>query len=478
MKKNYLILLILLWAILVVSSYIWNYSLIISGNEKLVLNKSQSIFNQILLTRNWNAQHGGVYVPVTEKTKPNTYLTDSLRDLNTTNGIKLTLINPAYMTRQIAELSLKDNNLEFHITSLNPLRPENKADNWETKALEMFELGTPELIEQTVTDSTKWYRYMAPLFTQENCLKCHAEQGYNVGDIRGGISISYPADLYLNAMRKQVSSITIVHIIILITGIAGLLIFHRLSRKYIYTIENKNAELLHINTTKDKFFAIIAHDLRSPFSSILGYSKLLIDDYDNLTDIQKKKFIIEMGISTKNSYQLLDNLLLWARSQRDGIEINRTKLNLRTLIGEAIDPYISAARMKNITVDIKTNDTITAYADTFTILTTISNLFNNAVKFTPINGEIIIDAKTTGDEVNIFIIDNGIGIDEEKLTKLFLIEEDISTPGTNSEKGTGLGLILCKEFVEINGGSIWIHSVTGQGTTVTFTLPLTKEKLL
>jgi signal transduction histidine kinase len=471
MRKSYLILLIILWVILLLSSFIWIYSLIKSGNEKIVLNKSQSFFNQILSTRDWNAQHGGVYVPVTESTQPNPYLEDSLRDIITQDGMLLTMINPAYMTRQIAELSLSKYDLKFHITSLKPIRPDNYGDEWETSALKLFEAGTTEIIEFIQGDSISRYRYMAPLITQQSCLKCHSKQGYKTGDIRGGISISFPAEIYTTAMHKQFVSMSIIHLFVLLIGIAGITIFYRLSKRYILDIKNKNAELININATKDKFFTIIAHDLRSPFNSILGYSKLLLDDYDNLTDVQRRKFINEIGISSKNSYHLLDNLLLWAQSQQDGIEINKTKLNLNTLIIDAIEPYMPAARMKGISVNTKFTGELMANADVFTVLTIISNLFNNAVKFTPLSGIINIDAKIIDGKINIFISDNGIGISKENLSKLFLIEEDTSTIGTNNEKGTGLGLILCKEFVELNGGGIWIESVPGQGTTVTITLP-------
>lgn len=154
---------------------------------------ANAFFQQILVSRQWNADHGGVYVPVTNETQPNLYLPEHFRELTTDNGIKLTKINPTYMTRQMAELAAKKPGaIRFHTTSLNPIRPENQAADWEEKWLRSFEEGAKEQGEFFEDGNTTWFRYMAPLLTEPECLKCHAQQGYKLGDIRGGISVSLP----------------------------------------------------------------------------------------------------------------------------------------------------------------------------------------------------------------------------------------------------------------------------------------------
>ncbi len=203
MKKKHLVWLILIWTSIIATSFGWNYVLLLSNNQKVVLNKSQAFFEQILVTRAWNAQHGGVYVPVTETTPPNPHLKDPFRDIVSVDGLQLTKLNPSYMTRQISEIDKKNYDLHFHITSLNPIRPENKADEWETTALTLFEEETPEILEVVKTESSSQYRYMAPLITEKSCLKCHEKQGYKLGDIRGGISISFPSDMYIKGIGKQ-----------------------------------------------------------------------------------------------------------------------------------------------------------------------------------------------------------------------------------------------------------------------------------
>ncbi|MBU0485541.1 MAG: diguanylate cyclase [Proteobacteria bacterium] len=161
--------------------------------KKLAMNTANAFFQQVLISRSWNASHRGVYVPITSQTQPNQYLPIEDRDLTTDNGLKLTKINPAYMTRQIAEMAEKKaSGIQFHITSLKPIRPENKATEWETRWLNSFEQGVTEQGEFYQNGKITWFRYMAPLITGTDCLKCHAQQGYKEGDIQGGLSVSLP----------------------------------------------------------------------------------------------------------------------------------------------------------------------------------------------------------------------------------------------------------------------------------------------
>ena len=162
------------------------------------------LFRLVELTRDWNAQHGGVYVPVSDLGKPNPYLEHPKRDLVTTDGTRLTMINPAYMTRQIAEIAEKADGVKYHITSLKPIRPANQADAWETESLAMFETGRQrERLSLIETDGVPVHRYMAPLFVKQACLTCHQSQGYQLGQVRGGISVSMPAADALKVRDEQ-----------------------------------------------------------------------------------------------------------------------------------------------------------------------------------------------------------------------------------------------------------------------------------
>lgn len=238
----------------------------VGGNmDAIAEERGRVIFNLIELTRDWNAQHGGVYVPVTETTQPNPYLEHPKRDVKTLNGRELTMINPAFMTRQFAELAEKSTGVRFHITSLNPIRPANMADSWEKESLELFEGGKhKERIEffQTFKFSDQTHpahRYMAPLHVKPPCLKCHEKQGYKVGDIRGGISVTMPAEELL-AVRDQRRQGTLIVMLggFLVTSVLLHLLLARVRRHYLElqalthaqeaTIEERTRELEERNS--------------------------------------------------------------------------------------------------------------------------------------------------------------------------------------------------------------------------------------
>lgn len=471
MKKTHLIWVIFAWGIFLIASFCWNYHILKSNKEKLMLKKAQSFFEQIKITRAWNAEHGGIYVPVSEKTQPNPYLKDSLRDIETTEGFKLTKLNPAFMTRQISEMNKNKNGVQFHITSLSPIRALNKADEWEQKALKLFEDGAEEYYENFKEKDEVFYRYMAPLLTEKSCLKCHSHQGYEEGDIRGGISVSFPANVYLDSTRLEVISLGTVHIAVFFIGFLGLLYFNRENRKHLSMIKHKNEELVQSNATKDRFSSIIAHDLKSPFNSIIGFSNLLDEDDTGLSNEEKKIFIRKINQVAHSSLYLLENLLLWSVSQQNSLKILKLELKLRDVIYEAISPYQAAAQLKEINVHIKVAHDFIAYADSFCIKTVIANLFNNAIKYTPKNGTITISASKHSTNSRIVVNDTGIGIPEDVIPRLFKIEPDISTPGTQNEKGTGLGLALCHDLITKNDGSINIESKVGKGSSVIVLLP-------
>jgi len=235
-------------------------------------------------------------------------------------------------------------------------------------------------------------------------------------------------------------------------------------------LKASNDKLNLLNATKDKFFTIISHDLRSPFNSILGFTNLLVNDYNKIDDTQKKKIISLLNSSSQFAYELLDNLLTWARTQTGRIEINKELLNLKELVETSISPYVLNASEKDINIIINVPAETMISIDKNTSITFIRNLVNNAIKFTPEGGLITIDSHDNEDHIKLHIIDTGVGMSPEVIDKLFRIDKDVSTSGTNNEKGTGLGLILCKEFIEKNGGDISVISEVGKGSEFIITL--------
>ncbi len=234
----------------------------------------------------------------------------------------------------------------------------------------------------------------------------------------------------------------------------------------------KNIELKRANATKDKFFSIIAHDLKSPFSSITSFISLIKSGYDKFTPEQISKMIDELDKNVKNTYSLLENLLTWSRLQAQTIKFQPKLIKLYITVYKIIEIYKYKADAKNIELINKIATDAFVFADIYMLDTVIRNLVNNAIKFTPKNGKITISSKNLDNSrIQIKVSDTGVGIPKDKINKLFRIESSFSTYGTDNEKGTGLGLILCKEFIEKNNGIISVESTEGKGTTFTITLP-------
>jgi len=236
-------------------------------------------------------------------------------------------------------------------------------------------------------------------------------------------------------------------------------------------VEQRTSKLVEIVSTNAKFLSIIAHDLRSPFSSILGILELLKMSLKELDKNEIEKYIEIVYNSANNTLTLLDNLLVWALSQNKEKNFKPIKINLYELLREEIENLKTLAGQKQITLRHSVKPDLNVTADIQMVKTILRNLINNAIKYTNVNGEIIIDANEVNQYIEIAIKDNGIGISAEDQRKLFKIDAFHSTPGTHDEKGTGLGLLLCKEFVELHGGNIRIESEAGKGSRFAFTLP-------
>jgi signal transduction histidine kinase len=256
-------------------------------------------------------------------------------------------------------------------------------------------------------------------------------------------------------------------------GISCLVSATDISARKIAEQELRESEIrLHdLNATKDKFFSIIAHDLKSPFNAIKGVSQFLLREFSGLTKNEIQDFIIQIQESASNSLQLLDNLLQWAESQTGIIGVSSECIEIKGVMPEIIALMKPAADAKKIQISLSDQSGCVAKADNFMVRTIMRNLLGNAIKFTFEGGKINITAQQLENEVLISVADNGRGISSTDLEKLFKVDQKLILRGTANEKGTGLGLILCKEFVEKQGGRIWAKSEPGKGFEIHFTLP-------
>ena len=233
-----------------------------------------------------------------------------------------------------------------------------------------------------------------------------------------------------------------------------------------------NIELQRINAEKDKFYSIIAHDLRNPFNSLLGFTKLLTEELDTLSIKEIQNISVSMRSTATNLYQLLENLLHWARMDKGLIPFNPEVVQLLPIVDDSMVMVMESVRIKEIEMTISVPDYIKVFGDSNMLQTVLRNLVSNAVKFTFKGGKIHLSARATGDNsVEISISDTGIGMNNELVDNLFRLDVQTNREGTDGELSTGLGLIICKDFIEKLGGKLWVESEEGKGSKFKFTLP-------
>ena len=245
-------------------------------------------------------------------------------------------------------------------------------------------------------------------------------------------------------------------------------------------LRKSEKKLKNLNTTKDKFFSIIAHDLKSPFTTMLGFSELLIKNFTKYDTQKQKEYLGILNQDIKRTYKLLENLLLWSQAQKGTIDFKPENTKLNFLLLDTLELLRQSAVSKSIKIINNVPEDIRVKADQNMLFTIFRNLISNAIKFTPEGGTVEIGCRhvetygrtslRTNTFLEIYVKDSGVGIAKEKISHLFDISENISTKGTGGETGTGLGLTLCKEFVEKHGGKIWLESEKGKGSEFIFTL--------
>ena len=241
-------------------------------------------------------------------------------------------------------------------------------------------------------------------------------------------------------------------------------------------IEDQRDKLEEINRTKDKFFSIIAHDLKNPFHSILGFTDLLAKNYSEIEDDNKLEYIGLIHESSQYAFDLLENLLHWSRSQTGSITFSPSKIDISGIIEDNRHMLNASLKKKGLSFSNKIPEGIIVHADKNMVNTVVRNLVNNAIKFTREGGSIRISHEMVDRYIAIHVTDTGVGMEEEVMDKLFNLENFYTSAGTAGETGTGLGLIVCKEFVKKHSGEISVKSRPGEGSTITFTLPADQKK--
>lgn len=292
------------------------------------------------------------------------------------------------------------------------------------------------------------------------------------------LNASRQIDLLQIKRDKELRAFGIIAILLLVTAIFFVSVAYLnknrlneiLNRKN-KKIEEQRKELEKVNASKNKFFSIIAHDLKNPFHTVMGYSYLLNKEYSHLSESEKKRYAEDIYKSASSIFRLLQNLLDWSRAQTGSLKYTPQELNFRDIYKSIESLLKPVAEQKQIALITEMPEDTHVYADPMMLETVMRNLLTNAIKFTNENGWIKTVVKKEEDKVTVCIEDNGVGIDNTDVNKLFQIDSKVKRKGTNLEDGSGLGLIICNEFVQQNGGDIWVDSQNGKGSRFYFTIP-------
>lgn len=247
--NKYLWTLVLIWTAGIIASLGWNIYQLKQSILTVARTSAEISYNKDLIYRRWVSKQGGVYVPVSEMTPANPYLKVPNRDIMTFHGLSLTLVNPAYMTRQVNEMAMEMSGFQGHITSLNPIRPENRPDPWETESLKILQQGKKETNSVQRLSGKEYFRFMRPFVTEKSCLKCHAVQGYKEGDIRGGISVSIPMEPLRTIERSRMAQLSLAHVFLWIIGLVGIVVGTRRLRIQTLLREKLEEELFNLSIT-------------------------------------------------------------------------------------------------------------------------------------------------------------------------------------------------------------------------------------
>lgn len=271
-----------------------------------------------------------------------------------------------------------------------------------------------------------------------------------------------------NTLEKYFNGLTLT----LLTGLILIPLLTILLYKYFENnrkIRKQNIELKKINADKDRFFSILAHDLKNPFMGLLGLTEMLTENVNEFSKEDIHKYMSLLYSQSKSTYDLLEELLLWSKSQSGKLPFNKTKINVKTLCNEVTGIFLNNS--KNISLQCNMDESLEVEADANMLKTILRNLISNAIKFSFKNSEVKVEVKKDKKQFIFSVSDKGVGIKEEDIAKIWDISKKFTTNGTEGEKGTGLGLILCREFVEKHNGKIWVESKIGEGTTFYFTIP-------
>ena len=479
------------WGALIAGSLAWNLVRLEESTTNAARNHARSSFEKDVLYRRWNAEHGGVYGLIREGTQPNEYLDVPERDVTTASGKELTKINPAYMTRQVMEMAQQESGVQGHITSLNPIRTENAPDAWEEQALLRFEEDKGAVSSLEMMGGDEYLRFMRPLFVQTGCLTCHGDQGYEIGDVRGGISVSVPMAPLRATSRRQALSLWSGHGGIFLAGLLGILLGAMKLRRGELSLQGANAQLMEAvhraeelaegaesaNKAKSEFLANMSHEIRTPMNAVVGMASLL---KATRLDSEQSEMIDLVRNGGESLLTIINDILDFSKIEAGKLDVENRPFDLRECVQEAMDLVVAKADEKGLELAYVQGEgapnAITG--DVTRLRQIVVNLLNNAVKFTE-HGEVVIhiewdvdgsEETEEGRLLHFMVKDSGIGIPADRLDRLFKAFSQVDSSTTRKYGGTGLGLRISLQLSRLMGGDMWVESTVGEGSTFHFSI--------
>ncbi|MDD4943481.1 ATP-binding protein [Rhodoferax sp.] len=489
-------LLLCAWGVVVGSAFYVHSLSLRAQSMTVALEGARHMFQMVVLTRTWNASHGGVYVPITPQTPPNPYLEDPQRDVVTTSGLALTKINPAYMTRLIAAIANGQTGAVFRLTSLRPLRPENSADPWERLALATFEHGAREATTLEPSERGLQLRYMAPLKVQQSCMACHAKQGYQVGDVRGGISVSQPYAPMLQATQTHLKEDAWMYLLIFaLVALGGWALLELLRQRWLDLIQKAEAlsasqrQLLLAEkmASVGQLAAGMAHEINNPVGFVTSNLATLKDYTAQLLALATRS---RAGLATEADFAQADFDFIQADVADLFQESEGGLARIKTLVGQlravaSVDtqtsPWLDLNEMLTHTLALLRPqlgphaEVVCEWAALPQVpgvaahLSQVAGvLLDNAARALSAPGRITLRSGCEAQEVWFEVSDTGCGMPPEVVPHIF--EPFFTTRAVG--QGSGLGLSQAYELVRAHGGRIEVrHSQPGQGSTLRVTLP-------
>ncbi len=483
----------LVWTLLVGLSVASNVSTQTKQVYAQALGSARANFAKDRAFRIWATEHGGVYVRPTDRTPPNPWLSHlKHRDVETTDGVQLTLMNPAYMLRQMMEEYGDAYGLRGRIVGIVTLNPNNAADDWERAAIRSFEAGASEALETVSVNGAEQLRLMKPFRMQEGCLPCHGHLGFKVGDVRGGIGVSVPLAPFRAASMGLMRNVYLSHLLVWFLGLVaiGLAMRHIVAEarhragvrakevaltaelaQRVRQLDAQSTRLLELDQLKDTFLATTSHELRTPLHGLIGVADaLLAGAAGGLTSRQRE----EVGLVVSCGHRLarlVDALLDLTKLHKNALSLRRRAVvldALATQVVKMVRPLLQPG--VELRYDIP-RDLPLLWGDDGRLQQILFNLLGNAAKFTR-TGYVEISARQFKTGVVITVADSGPGIPESERERIFEPFEQVDSSASRGFEGTGLGLSICKKLVELHGSQITLHSEVDVGTRFSFEMSI------